>query len=98
MVLTWVNKTKQYLETIPLGKKDNVGTFYLSPGFNNFHIFFQQAMENPLNDDDLAVAPSMISDGEEEDHPQHTDSNQVRSWTPYNPDSHIPQPTFIPPD
>ena len=55
-------------------------------------------MENPLGYDVLAVAPSMISEDEEEDHPQHTNSNQVRSWTPYNPDSHLPQPTFIPPD
>ena len=62
VVLTGVNKTKQYLKTIPLGKKDNVGTFYLSPGFNNFHIFCQQAMGNPLDDDALAVAPSMIKE------------------------------------
>ena len=65
MVLTWGNKTKLYLETIPLGKKDNVGTFYLSPGFNNFHLFCQQAMENPLDDDALVVAPSMLSEEEE---------------------------------
>ena len=50
-----------------------------------------------MDDDALAVSPSMISEDEEEDHPQHTDSNQVRSWTPYNPYSHLPQPTFIPP-
>ena len=98
VVLTWGNKTKQYLKTIPLGKKENVGTFCLSPGFNNFHLFFQQAMENPLDDDALVVAPSMIREEEEEDHPQQSDSNQVRSWTPYNPDSHFPKPTFIPPD
>ena len=55
-------------------------------------------MENPLDDDALAVAPSMISEEEEEDHPQHTYSNQVRSWTPFNPDSHLPQYTLIPPD
>ena len=55
-------------------------------------------MENSLDDDALAVAPYMISEDEEEDHPQHTDSNQVRSWTPFNPDAHLPQPTLIPPD
>ena len=69
MVLTWVNKKKHYLKTIPLGKKDNVGTLYLFLGFNNFHLFCQQAMENPLGDDALAVAPSMIREEEEEDHP-----------------------------
>ena len=77
VVLTWVNKTKQYLKTIPLGKKSNVGTFYLSLGFNNFHLFFQKEMENPLNDDALSVDPSMIREEEEEDHPQHSDSDQV---------------------
>ena len=55
-------------------------------------------MENPLDDDALAVAPSIIREEEEEDHPQHSYSNQVWSWKPYNPDYHIPQPTFIPPD
>ena len=55
-------------------------------------------MENPLDDDALAVAPSMIREEEEEDHPQHSDSDQVRSWTPYSLYSHLPQPTFIPPD
>ena len=90
MVLTLGNKTKQYLKTIHLGKKYNVKTLYLSPGFYNFHLFFQQAMENPLDYDALAVDPSTISEEEEEDHPQHYDSDQVRSWTPYNPDSHLP--------
>ena len=55
-------------------------------------------MENTLDDDNLAVAPSMIREEEAEDHPQHYDSDQVRSWTTYNPDSHLPQPTFIPTD
>ena len=55
-------------------------------------------MENPLDDDALAVAHSMISEYEEEDHTQHTDSNQVLSWTSFSPDSHLPQPTLIPPD
>ena len=55
-------------------------------------------MENTLDDDALAVSPSMISEEEEEDHLQHTDSNQVRSWTPFKPYSHLPQPTLIPPD
>ena len=39
----------------------------------------------------------MIREEEEEDHPQHSDSDQVQSWKPYNPDYHLPQPTFIPP-
>ena len=98
VVLTWGNKTKQYLKTVPLGKKDNVGTLYLSPGFNNFHLFCQKSMENPLDDGALSVAPYMIKEEEEEYHPQHTDSNQVRYWTPYNPYSYLPKPTFIPPD
>ena len=55
-------------------------------------------MENPLDYDALAVAPSMISEDEEEDHLQHTDSNQVRSWTPFSPDSHLHLPTLITPD
>ena len=98
MVLTWGNNTKQYLKTIPLGKKDNVGTFYISPGFNNYHIFCQQAMENTLDDDAFSVVPYMISEDEEEDYPQHTYSNQVLSWTPFSPDYHLPQPTIIPPN
>ena len=65
MVLRWDNKTNQYLKTTPLGKKDNLGTFYISPGFDNFHLFFQQAMDDPLDDDDLSVDHSMIrNDGE----------------------------------
>ena len=51
-----------------------------------------------MDDDALAVSPSMISEDEEEDHPQHTDSNQVWSWTPFSPDYHSPKPTLIPPD
>ena len=52
-------------------------------------------MDNPLGDYALAVSPSMIREEEEEDHPQHSDSYQVLSWTPYKPDSHLPQPTAL---
>ena len=55
-------------------------------------------MDNPLDDDALVVAPSIIREEEEEDNPKHSDSDQVRSLTPYNPDSYHPQPTSIPPD
>ena len=55
-------------------------------------------MESPSDDDALAVSPSMIREEEEEYHPQHSESDQVLSWTHYNPDSHLSQPTFIPPD
>ena len=44
------------------------------------------------------LPPYMIREEEEEYHTQHSDSDQVRSWTPYYPDYHLPQPTFIPPD
>ena len=51
-------------------------------------------MDDPLYDDALAVAPSMISNKEE--YPtHHTESNHVRSWTPFRPDPHLPQPTLI---
>ena len=98
MVLSSGNKTKLYLKTILLGKKDIVGTLYLSSGFNNFHLFFQQAMDDPLDDDALAVTPSMISNDEEKDPTHHTDSDHVRSWTPFIPYPHLPQPTLITPD
>ena len=39
VVLRWGKKKKQYFKTTLLGNKDNVGTFYLSPGFNNVHLF-----------------------------------------------------------
>ena len=68
----------------------------LSQGFNKFHLFCQQAMDDPLDDDLLAVTTSMISDDEEEDHTHHTDSDHVRSWTPFSPDPHLPKPTIIP--
>ena len=55
-------------------------------------------MKNPLDDYALDVASSMISEYDEENHQQHTDSNQVQSWTPFSPDSHLSQPTLIPPD
>ena len=96
-VLRWGNEKKQYFKTTLLGKKDNVVTFYLSPGFNNFHLFFQKSMDYPLYDDALAVATSMISD-EEEDPTHHKESNHVRSWTPFSPDPHLPQPTLVTPD
>ena len=54
-------------------------------------------MDDPLDDYALAVAPSMVSDGEE--YPTHkNDSYHVRSWTPFSPDPHLPQPTLIPQD
>ena len=98
MVLSWGNNTKNYLKTTPLGKKDNIGTFYLSPGFNNFHLFFQQTMDDPLDDDALAVATSMINDYEEEYPTHHTDFKHVCSWTPFSSDHHLPEPTLIPLD
>ena len=61
-------------------------SFYFPLGFNNFHIFCQQEMDYLLDDDALDVAPSMISDDEEEDPSHHTDSNHVCSWTPFSPD------------
>ena len=94
VVLTWGNKSKHYQRTVPLSKKDNVATFYLSPGFNKFHLFCQQAMDDPLDDDAFAVAPSMINENEEHNIPLHTSSNTnlIRSWTPFTSDPHLPQP------
>ena len=47
-------------------------SFYFPLGFNNFHIYCQQEMDYLLDDDALDVAPSMISDDEEEDPSHHT--------------------------
>ena len=55
-------------------------------------------MDDPLDDDALDVAVSMISNNGEEDPTHHTDSNHVRSWTSFSPDLHFPQPTLITPD
>ena len=54
-------------------------------------------MDNLLDDDDLAVATSMI--GNKEEYPtNNTNSNHVHSWTPFSPDPNRHQPTLIPPD
>ena len=55
-------------------------------------------MDDPLDDDGLDVASSIISNDDEEDPTHHTKYNHVPSWTPFIPDPRLPQTTIIPPD
>ena len=53
-------------------------------------------MDDPLDNDALDVAPSVISDEEEDPNHRNT-SNHFRYYTHFSPDPHLLQLTLIPP-
>ena len=48
VTLTWGGGLTK---TVPLDKKSNVATFHLSPGFNRYAAYCQEAMITPIQDD-----------------------------------------------
>ena len=59
-VLTWHDGKSQ--RTIPLGKRDNVATFTLAPGYSNFEAFCCEAdLTEPMSDP-IALPSGIISD------------------------------------
>ena len=62
-VLFWDNGSHQ--RTVLLGKRDNVATFTLAPGFHAFEVFCQEA---ELSTNDVIALPAgIISDDEDDD-------------------------------
>ena len=65
VTLSW--GISSYKLTTPLGKQNNVGNLYMTPGFNNFNLFCQAATEEH-NDEYylMQAAPNLVDDDEDE--------------------------------
>ena len=63
-VLFWENGTHQL--TIALGRRDNVATFTLAPGFHNFEAFCCEAGREDHQRNPISLPAGIISDDEDE--------------------------------
>ena len=92
---------------IPIGKSDNVATFSLAPGFQNFELFCQEARidyEESLRQP-IIVDANIISDSEDdEDIVPAARSQPTTTWQPTTglpsrprpkPDEELPSPTPV---
>ena len=80
MVLTW--KKQKYKLTTPLGKRDNMATFQMSPGYNQYDLYCEATTtkhkdeENPIQQSTL-----IVSDDEEHDNTSIQDKlEEPRTW------------------
>ena len=59
LILSWGRSS--YKLTTTLGKQNNVGTLYMTPGFNNFNLFYQAAIEEHHDEHyPLQAAPNLV--------------------------------------
>ena len=67
VILYW--KQKQHRKTVLLGEKDNVATFHLAPGFNEFDVFCTEAEYDPATEEQnpIIMDPAEVSDDEQQD-------------------------------
>ena len=81
VTLSWV--ISSYKLTTPLGKKNNVGTLYMTPGFNNFNLFCQAATEEHHDEHyPMQAAPNLVDDDEDECPENPDDATVQRPWHP----------------
>ena len=79
--LSWGKSS--YKLTTSLGKKNNVGTLYMTPGFNNFNLFCPAATEEHHDKHyPLQVPPNLVDDDEDECRENPDDATVQRQWHP----------------
>ncbi|KAI2498311.1 hypothetical protein MHU86_16181 [Fragilaria crotonensis] len=80
----------RHQKTIQLGKRDNVATFTLAPGYRNFKAFCCEADLNEPMSDPIALPSGIISDDEDEqadaydveERPSDEATPWQQTWTP----------------
>ena len=80
----------RHQKTIQLGKRDNVATFMLAPGYQNFKAFCCEADLNEPMSDPIALPSGIISDDEDEqadtydveERPSDEATPWQQTWTP----------------
>ena len=89
-VLYW--KGGEHKLRIPLGKRDNVATFYLASGFEKFRAFCCEAALDVTDKDVIAMPSGLVSDDDEE--PEEQEAPSTIAWKRNSPATHTQEPTI----
>ena len=87
IILSWKVDKQEFTSTVPLGPSDNVFTFNLAPGYNQYHQFCAAAAVNTWDEEDTLVQePDIVSDVEDIQPTLRAKDNPIgRIWTGHTP-------------
>ena len=87
IILSWKVDKQENTRTVPLGPSDNVATFKLAPGYNQYHQFCAVAAVHTWDKEDpLVQEPDMVSGVEDTHLTVRAKDNPIdRTWTGHTP-------------